>query len=329
MAVCSSQLKYKERTSAADALVNQHTPYVVISPVRNEAQYIEHTLRSMVSQTVPPKLWILVDDGSSDGTAGILDTWAAQYSWIRAIHLPDRSQVNSAIEPDPSEKRETGRGRRAQQAKEIEAFYQGFQTLEITDWDFLVKLDGDLSFGPDYFEKCFKEFESDPKLGIGGGAISNLVDGNLQFEPTREFHVRGATKIYRRNCWNDMGGVLRGAAWDTIDEVKANMLGWQTRSFPSLTVTHHRFTGAANGMWQNAVKNGTWSYICGYHPLFMVLRCFKRLLKKPVFVGSVGLMYGYMSAFLQQIPQVEDRSVLHYLREQQLRKLSFRSSIWR
>ena len=310
--------------------MNQSTRYVVISPVRNEAEYIERTIRSMVSQTILPTVWILVDDGSSDGTAAIIDKWANEHSWIRAIHLEDhKPDPDSPASGTSHQSSLAKRGQRAQQAKEIEAFYRGFEALEISDWDFLVKLDGDLSFELNYFESCFAEFSADPALGIGGGAIFNLINGELQFEATPDFHVRGATKIYRRACWDEIGGMLRGAAWDTVDEVKANMLGWKTRSFPELQVTHHRFTGAANGLWRNAVKNGTWSYISGYHPLFMVLRCSKRLLKKPVFVGSAGLLYGYLMGFFQRLPQIEDHRVIGYLRQQQLRRLTFRSSIWR
>jgi hypothetical protein len=223
----------------------------------------------------------------------------------------------------------TNRATRALEAKEIEAFYEGYERMTVTSWDFLVKLDGDLSFEPDYFEKCFEQFYSDPALGIGGGVICHELKAQLQVEVTPAFHVRGATKIYRRACWEAIGGVVRGPGWDTIDEVKANMLGWHSRSFSQLRVVHHRLTGTANGRWRNALKNGAWNYICGYHPLFLLAKCGKRALQRTQFVHSAGLLCGFALGWLRQIPRINDRAVIRYLRQQQIRRLTFRSTIWR
>jgi len=298
--------------------------YVVVSPVRDEAQYLERTIQSMVSQTQRPAQWVLVNDGSTDGTAEIIDKWARKEPWIVAVHRgnQERRQGDAPNGKPPS------RGMRARQAKEIEAFYAGFEKVTVSDWDFLVKLDGDLGFEPGYFESCLAEFERDPKLGIGGGTIYNEINGRLELEPVPQFHVRGATKIYRRDCWDQMNGIVRGAGWDTLDEVKANMLGWATRSFP-VQVIHYRFTGAANGAWQNAVKNGIWSHICGYHPLYMMLRCGKSLFHKPYLIGSAGLLYGFVLGSVQRVPQADETRTIQYLREQQLRRMSFRTSVWK
>jgi len=299
--------------------------YVVISPVRNEAAYLETTVRDMARQTVKPLRWVLVNDGSTDSTPKIADRWASEYEWIAALHL--RGMERSA--PVLAHEGQQERGRRAREAKEILAFYKGYETLAGVDWDFLVKLDGDVGLAPDYFERCFEEFERDPKLGIGGGDICNFIDGEWKVEVNPRFHVRGATKIYRRACWNDIGGMERGAAWDTLDEVKANMKGWSTRSFSRLQVAHYRYTGAANGSWQNAVKKGEWNYISGYHPLFMAMKCVKRVVRKPLIAGSAGLLYGYLLALFRRVPQVGDKQLIRYVKQQQFRRLTFRSTIWK
>lgn len=299
--------------------------YVIISAVRNEAKHIEETIRSMRAQTARPAQWILVDDGSSDGTGEIVDHWASMEPWIVAIHRRDGSPARCGT-PEAHQ----ARGKRARRAKEIEAFYEGFRRISVPDWEYIGKLDGDLGFDAEYFEKCFVEFARDSRLGIGGGVICHqATDGELRTETTPEFHVRGATKIYRRACWDDIGGVLPGAGWDTIDEVKANMLGWKTRSFHDLEVIHFRPTGAAAGAWHNAVKNGLWNYTCGYHPLFMLVKCLKRLWRKPLLIDSTGLAYGFIQAYVTGSPQIEDKRVIRYLREQQLRRLSFRPTIWK
>ncbi len=288
----------------------QQPRYVVISPVRDEAQHIEKTIQSMVGQKHRPQQWIVVNDGSSDNTGAIVDRWAAEHPWITPVHRPDR-------------------GRRAPGGGVVEAFNAGYQSIASADWDFLVKLDGDLEFEPAYFARCFAEFESDPKLGIGGGIICHVVDGKLVPEPNPKFHVRGATKIYKRACWDAIGGLIAVSGWDTIDELKANMLGWSTRTFPELPLTHHRFTGAATGAWQNAVKNGRGSYITGYHPMFILLRCFNQLFRKPSIVGSVGLFYGYVTGYLRRVPQVPDKQLIEYVRKQQLRRMISSTSVWR
>jgi glycosyltransferase involved in cell wall biosynthesis len=288
------------------------TRYVVITPARDEAQHIAETITSVVHQTIKPVEWVIVDDGSRDGTAEIVDLCAAQYSWITVLHRPDRGV------------RENGAG-------VMEAFYYAYQSLSLREaqWNFIVKLDGDVSLNPSYFEKCFTEFEKDPMLGIGGGMICHLENGSPRVEDCPRFHVRGATKIYRRACWDAIGGLLRTPGWDTVDEVKANMFGWKTRSFQDLKVLHHRRTGAADGAWRNSVKDGRADYISGYHPIFMFLKCVKRLVQKPVVVGCLGLLYGFMGSYFKHTPQVNDQALINYVRRQQLRRLLFLDSIWK
>jgi biofilm PGA synthesis N-glycosyltransferase PgaC len=300
--------------------------YVIISPVRNEAQYLDTTIRCVVEQTVRPLQYILVDDGSSDATFKIIERWAAQYAWIVPVS-GDNSERHIAnqgpIEGHPE------RGKRAREAKEILAFYRGYDRMTAPDWDFLVKLDGDVGLETDYFDRCIAEFEKDRSLGVGGGVICHLENGQAVVEDNPQFHVRGATKIYRRGCWEAIGGVPRGAAWDTLDEVKANMLGWTSRSFPQLQVIHFRFTGAANGKWQNAVKKGEWNYISGYHPLFMAVKCLKRIFMRPYLEGAAGLLYGYLISAVNRVPRIDDPLLIRYLQSQQLRRLTFRQTIWR
>jgi hypothetical protein len=142
------------------------------------------------------------------------------------------------------------------------------------------------------------------------------------------FHVRGATKIYRRECWEDIGRLISAPVWDTLDEIKANMMGWETGTFQELRVNHHRFTGAADGSWRDAVKNGLSDFICGYHPLWMFTKCLTRLGRKPFLIGSLGHFFGFVKGYLKNVPRVDDAALIRYLRRQQLRRLLLRSSIW-
>ncbi len=284
--------------------------YVVITPARDEEQHIEKTILSMAVQTILPDEWIIVNDGSADNTGAILDRYAQQHSWIKALHRENRGF------------RKPGGG-------VVEAFYEGYGVLTSDNWEFVVKLDGDLSFAPGYFEQVLRRFAVDPQLGIGGGDICHITDGHLKPEKTPAFHVRGATKVYRRDCWVALNGLIQSPGWDTLDEVKANMLGWKTCSFKDLRIIHHKYTGSADGTWGNWVKNGRANYISGYHPLFMLLKCVKRAFEKPCFISASGLLYGFITGYIRGIPQAPDPELIRYLRNQQVSRLLFRESIWK
>lgn len=288
----------------------QNTDYIIITPVRNEGKHLEQTITSVVNQTVVPREWIIVNDGSSDNTADVMNAYAKRYGWIRPLHRKDRGY------------RKAGGG-------VVEAFYDGYKAMTASDWNYLVKLDGDLTFDNRYFEKCFLKFENDEKLGIGGGTVYNVVNGGLVLEKVPQFHVRGATKIYRKKCWEDINGLLSAPGWDTLDEVKANMIGWRTSSFSDIRLVHHKYTGSADGTWGGWVKNGRANYISGYHPLFMTLKCARRVFQKPVLIGALGLLYGFVSGYLKRIQQVDDRKLIRYLRTQQLNRILMKESIWK
>src|ERR1035438_7253489 len=325
--------------------------YIVISPVRNEQQYLPQTIQCMAAQTARPLCWLLVDDGSTDSTGQIIDDAAARHPWLKALHRSDRGF------------RQAGGG-------VMDAFYEGYALISTPNsqpfafnssssalgpveiaskrsadgqtsstpplhystpsWDFLVKLDGDLSFSADYFQQCLARFAADPKLGIGGGTICNQVNGALDAESKIDpaFHVRGATKIYRRACWKQLGGLIRAPGWDTVDEIKANMLGWTTRTFQEVKLVHHRPAGRAYGQWSNLVKNGRANYVAGYLPLFMFLKCIRRLFEKPYQIEGCGLWLGFAGAYLKRAPRVTDQAVIKYLRRQQMNRLCGRKNLW-
>jgi len=284
--------------------------YVIITPVRDEEKYMEGAIESVCKQTVLPSEWVIVDDGSSDRTGEIADRYAALHSWIHVVHRENRGF------------RKSGGG-------VMEAFYDGYSTLGCVEWDYLVKLDGDLTFDQDYFEKCFEYFRRDRALGIGGGEIRHDIDGVMRTEKEPSFHVRGATKIYRRACWEAIGGLWRASGWDTIDEVMANMKGWRTYAFADLGLFHHRLTGSEDGLFRDRIKHGVACYVSGYHPLFVAASCVRRLTQKPRISGSIAVMYGFLKSYLTRPPRLKDRSYLAYIRGQQLRRLCGMETIWR
>jgi biofilm PGA synthesis N-glycosyltransferase PgaC len=286
------------------------TRYVVVTPVRDEEAYLPLTIESMANQTVLPQRWVIVDDGSKDGTGKIIDDATRKYPWIRGVHRQDRGF------------RKWGGGI-------IEAFYDGYAVLDCDDWQYMSKLDGDLSFDPDYFERAFQKFEEEPTIGIGGGVLYHDEDGKRILETHPVFHVRGGTKIYRHACWEAIDGLWVGPGSDTVDEVKANMLGWKSKSFFDIHMTHHRFTGASWGRWGGLVKDGKIDYVTGYHPLFLAAKSTIRIFQTPYLLRSFALLYGYMSAYLHRMPRVDDPQLIKYLRQQQLARLFGGETIWK
>jgi biofilm PGA synthesis N-glycosyltransferase PgaC len=284
--------------------------YVVVTPVRNEEKYLGLLIDSMVAQTVQPVCWVIVNDGSTDQTGQIAEVAAQAHSWIKVVNRADRGF------------RKAGGG-------VVDSFYEGWRLVENLRRDYVVKLDGDLSFAPDYFERCFQAFEEDAKLGVAGGTICCMKGGRLEAEYKKDprFHVRGAVKIYKEACWEAIGGLIPAPGWDTLDEVKANMLGWTSRTL-EIDVHHHRPTGAAYGTWADQVKGGLANYISGYHPLFFLLKCGQRMFRPPYLIGGLGLMYGYTKGFIQHVPQVDDKDLIKYFQAQQINRLLGRKNLW-
>jgi glycosyltransferase involved in cell wall biosynthesis len=286
-------------------------PYAVITPVRNEGKHFARTIASLTEQTWPPSQWIIVDDGSSDDTGRLADVAASRYEWIRVVHRPDRGF------------REPGSG-------VVEAFYDGFRLLDQTNWQYLAKLDGDLEFSPEYFQRCIDHFQRDAHLGIAGGLVCRRNGESEAPDSGRDpaFHVRGATKIYRRACWRQIGGLMPVVGWDSIDELKANMLGWRTRTLTDVQVWQLKGTGSADGHWRNWTKNGLANYIAGYHPLFMLLKCLRRLFTRPYGLSALGLAWGYGMAWIKGVSRIQDAALIEFVQKQQLNKLRLRPSLW-
>jgi biofilm PGA synthesis N-glycosyltransferase PgaC len=275
--------------------------YVVITPVRDEAEFIGKTIRSMIHQTIRPVEWVIVNDGSTDETAEIVTGYAVENPWIKLVNREDRGT------------RQRGQG-------VVEAFYAGYETLP-QDYEVIVKLDGDLSFEPTYFESLLREFTANPKLGIAGGGVYERLDGtNWVLRGTTD-HVRGATKVYRRACFEAIGGLVAALGWDGVDEWKALALGWEVQSFLGLKVLHYRFTGAATGSVKSRIEQGYGAHYMGYHPLFMIARGVRHMLNRPYLVGGMAMITAYFVAGLRGRERLSDPSVIRYIRHTQLRQL--------
>jgi len=281
--------------------------YVIVSPVRNEADYIGDTLASVCEQTEKPAVWVVVDDGSTDGTAELVERYAREYPFVSLLCLGERTYGKG--------------GDRLTWGTDAVVFNIGLESLDDLDYDYIVKLDGDLRFAPDYFERLFEEFEADSLLGIAGGRTVEEHGGKLVMDRVPVWHVHGATKVWRRRCFDDVGGVENILSWDTVDIARAHLKGWNTRSYDDPFVMHLRPQGGSGGVFRGRMRLGTGSYLMHYHPLFVAARSVYLGFKRPYLVGAVGYLTGYLQAVALRLDRLDDPAVRAYIRRSQLDRL--------
>jgi poly-beta-1,6-N-acetyl-D-glucosamine synthase len=276
---------------------------LVISPCRDEEQFIETTIRSVINQTQRPDLWIIVDDGSKDATPAIVSRYADQHPWIKL--LPHQ----------PAGSRKMGSG-------VINAFNAGLSSVNKESYDIIVKLDGDLEFGPDCFANILADFE-DPRVGMVGGVIlTRLENGQLVHERYQHYHIPGATKFYRRECFNDIKGPQSIYGWDILDETDARRHGWITITNSKSIFFHHRVQGAAFGVLRGRIIWGQCAYAIGSHPFFALFRGLYRMAERPWIIGGLAFLWGFFSGYLNRnMEKISDRELIRYVQSEQLYRL--------
>jgi glycosyltransferase involved in cell wall biosynthesis len=276
---------------------------LLISPVRNESAHIERVVRAVAGQTRTPDAWVVVDDGSSDGTFEIVD------------RLRTGAPFLSLIARDQDREPEAG-GDRLATAAAPRAFNAGLRTVDWREFTHIGKLDGDVELPPDYFERLLAEFDADPTLGI---ACGDLVEGQGADERRIRIpshHVHGALKLYRSECFEAIGGVQERLGWDTIDETYARMKGFTTRSFRELVARHHRAWGSADGTLRGRARHGHCAHVAGYTLLWALLRSAKLATVRPFGLSGLAFLHGYLGARLRRLPRVEDREFRRYVRRE-------------
>lgn len=277
--------------------------YCLITPCRDEARHARSTLDSVARQTLPPALWVVVDDGSSDGTPEIVEEYAARLPYLRLIRRPDRGH------------RRVGGG-------VIEAFNVGYASISPADFDYLCKLDLDLVLPDGYFEGLVKRMEAEPRLGSTSGKpwFVHPRTGTLVPEVCGDEMSVGMTKFYRRSCFVDIGGFVEQVMWDGIDCHRSRMLGWLAESVndESLRFVHLRPQGASQkNIWAGRMRAGFGQYYMGTAPLYYVASAVYRGLEHPVVIGSVAMLWGYARSALKRLPRYEDREFRRFLRSYQ------------
>lgn len=278
---------------------------LIISPCRDEAEYMRQTLDTVVAQTLTPKLWVIVDDGSTDETPSILAEYAAKYDWIKIVTRKDR-------------------GKRAVGPGVIDAFYAGYAEVNPDDFEFVCKLDLDLRLPLNYFEILISKMHQNPRIGTCSGKAYIEEDGKLVNERHGDETSLGMTKLYRITCFKEVGGFVREVMWDGIDCHKCRMLGWIACSWdePELRFIHLRPMGSSQvGIHTGRMRHGYGQYFMGTSFLFILASAIFRLNEKPYVTGSAAILWGWLKSALKGLPRYEDPEFRAYLRRYQMKAL--------
>lgn len=276
-------------------------PYAVVSAVKDEEDHLARTIESVAAQTHRPARWVIVDDGSTDGTRAIAESYAERFPWITVVGGPG--------------------GDRARGAPVVRAFQRGLTELR-EPHEFVVKLDGDLFLPSHYFEWVAATFEREPRAGIVGGRV--LVHDGREWVPEHvgRHTVHGAIKAYRRACLDEIGGLRASMGWDGIDEYGAKARDWRVMPLSELHVLHYARRGSKQSWVRARLEEGRGAHYMGYLPSFVLVRAVYRMgVERPPLLGGLVLLAGYARAALARAPRVDDAAAVEGLRREQRRRM--------
>jgi len=277
--------------------------YLLITPARNEEKFIEQTIQSVIRQTVLPRKWVIVSDGSMDRTDDIVRRFRADHPWIALIRMPQRKERHFA--------------------GKVECFNAGYESMRGQDYDIIGNLDADITFEGDYFEFLLGKFAADPKLGVAG---TPFVEGttSYDFRFASVEHVSGACQLFRRQCFEEIGGYMpvKDGGVDWIAVTSARMKGWKTRTFLKRVCHHHRPMGSASsGSLKACFQLGRRDYYLGGHPLWQVFRGCFHMARKPYLLGGFLLLAGYWWALMTRVKRPVSSELMRFHRREQMQRL--------
>jgi glycosyltransferase involved in cell wall biosynthesis len=279
--------------------------YVLITPARNEADYIELTIQSMIAQTMLPLKWVIVSDGSTDNTDDIAKKYLPHYPWMELVRTPERKERHFA--------------------GKVVAFNAGYEKVNHLSYDIIGNLDADVSFDPAYFEFVLSKFKEDPSLGVAGTPYIEGRSHSFKDSYVDIHHVHGQIQIFRRQCFENINGYtpIKGGGIDWVAVTTARMKGWKTYSFQDKTFVHHRSMGTGgNGILNARFNYGQKNYYLGGHPLWHLSRSIFQMKNKPYLIGGILLLWGYIWAFITRMERPISKELISFYRTEQMQRLT-------
>lgn len=278
--------------------------YVLITAAKNEEDFIEKTIKSVINQTILPQKWIIVSDGSTDKTNEIVEKFLSKNKFIQLI------------KKDGDKARNFG-----SKARAVRLAYELIKNL---DFEYIGNLDADVSFDPEYYENILNEFEKDLNLGVSGGIRYDLINGEFRKLKCAPDSVGGPFQLFRRKCYDDIGGYipLRFGGIDAVAETTARMKGWKVKHFPEYKIYHYRQTGSANNnIIRQRFRAGLRNYSIGYHPIFQILKLLNTIFEPPILIGGFFISMGYSWGAIKRYEMPLSDEFKVYLRSEQLNKI--------
>lgn len=282
--------------------------YVLITPARNEESHIDHVIRSVVAQTVLPKQWVIVSDGSTDRTDEIVRSHAQHHPWITLQRRQPRAS------------RDFG--------GKAHAVNAAYESLRASAFDLVGNLDADITVPPDYYEYLIGRFVEIPRLGVAGTPFVEDREHPDRHNYAHGFadlnHVSGACQFFKRACFEEIGGYtpITGGGIDWVAVTSARMRGWTTRTFVERVCFHHRAMGTADrGLARARFRHGREEYLVGGHPLWQLLRGVYQMRNPPRVLGGLCLVAGYLSAWIRRESSPVPAELRAFHRREQLTRL--------
>jgi len=278
--------------------------YVLITPARNEAQFIELTIKSVIAQKIRPLRWLIVSDGSTDGTDDIVTKYAAQHPWIELVRMPERRERHFA--------------------GKVHAFNAGYARVKDMRYAVIGSLDGDISFDEDYFAFLLQKLAENPALGLVGTPFNDSSNQTYDYRFVSIEHVSGACQLFRRECFEQIGGYVpvKGGGIDHIAVITARMRGWKTRTFTDKMCVHHRGMGTAqHSALMARFRTGALDYALGGHPIWEFFRTLYQMSKKPLVIGGLALASGYVWALARRVERPIPPETVAFRRREQMQRL--------
>lgn len=276
--------------------------YVLITPARNEEDYIEKTIQSVISQTILPEKWIIISDGSTDLTDEIVEKYIKKYNYIFLKHIMGDNKRNFG--------------------SQARAFNIGYSQLKNMDFDFIGNLDADVSLDSNYYDSIIEKFQQNPRLGISGGLIFEEYNGEFKSRPTNSIRsVANAIQLFRRECYETIGGYtpLKYGGHDTLAEIIARKKGWHVEAFPEFKIYHHRH--ASGGILRRRFLDGMRGFSIGNHPLFEIFKCIRRVKERPYLIGAFSRLMGFIWPYCQGEKRMVSGELVKFLRREQMYRL--------
>jgi biofilm PGA synthesis N-glycosyltransferase PgaC len=278
--------------------------YVLVTPARNEEAFLELTIQSVIAQTVPPRKWVIVSDGSTDRTDEIVGKYLPLHPWMELVRMPETRERHFGAK--------------------VACVKAGCERLRGLEYDIFTSLDADISFEPGYFEFLLQKFAANPKLGVAGTPFVEGDGERYDYRFASVEHVSGACQLFRRQCWEEIGGYVpvKGGGIDWIAVTTARMKGWQTRTFTERVCRHHRLMGtAAQSKLKACFKLGREDYYLGGHPLWELFRGCYQMTRKPYLAGGLMILAGYGWAALRRMPRPVSKELMRFHRGEQMQRL--------